>query len=63
VFSVQANRSLRLGKTRNGAGGGMSVAFTFDAGSLRFSEQGVITKEAAHEPVEDPFANSTTGDQ
>ena len=42
IFTTTCNRSIRIGKTRNGAGAGMELAYQFDPQSLRFSEQGVI---------------------
>jgi hypothetical protein len=44
-FSASINRSIRLGKTRNGPGAGMEIGFIFDPASLRFSEQGPVVKE------------------
>lgn len=58
-FSVTVNRSVKLGKTRNGAGAGLELAFQFDPASLRFVEQGVVTKDlpAGEDPeTVDPFA-------
>lgn len=55
-FSTSANRTLRLGKTRNGPGSGMEIAFIFDGATLRFSEQGTILKNDDRGPaIEDPF--------
>src|SRR5262249_31983667 len=41
----EANRSVKIAKARNGAGGGLEVVFRFDGSTLRFSEVGVVTKE------------------
>ena len=63
-FTARINRSIRIGKTRNGPGGGMELAYLFDPGSLRFSEQGIVVGDA-DEPAqtEDPFANNTPAEQ
>lgn len=42
-FNASINRTLKLSKTRNGRGAGMSIGFNFDH-RLRFAEQGVIRK-------------------
>jgi hypothetical protein len=43
--SGRANRSVRIAKARNAAGGGMEVAFHFDGGTLRFLERGPIVDD------------------
>jgi KaiC/GvpD/RAD55 family RecA-like ATPase len=45
-FDTEINRSLRLGKTRNGRGAGLELGYVFEWKSLRFSEQGVVLKKA-----------------
>lgn len=69
TFHTTATRTLRLGKTRNGPGGGVELAYTFGGDSLRFSEQGAIEcddergekiGESNGRPVhliQDPFAD------
>lgn len=58
-FIAAVNRSLRLGKTRNGAGAGLEIAFQFNPTSLCFTEHGPVIKDEpdADEPeqVTDPF--------
>jgi hypothetical protein len=39
-----ANRTVKIAKARNAAGGGLEVAFNFDGKTLRFDELGVVTK-------------------
>jgi hypothetical protein len=43
-FQTSINRTLRLSKTRNGSGAGVSIGFYFDH-KLRLAEQGVIRKQ------------------
>ena len=43
-FETKLNRSIKLGKTRNGRGGGLEIGFDFSGKTLRFAEQGVVTK-------------------
>lgn len=40
--TVQFDRTLRIGKARNGPGPGLELAFAFDPATLRFAEQGII---------------------
>jgi len=44
-FTCQINRALRLNKTRNGQGHGLTIGFIFHGESLRFAEQGVIYED------------------
>ncbi len=55
-FETTINRSVRIVKARNGAGAGMEIGFNFEAGSLRFAEQGIVeddvdTKATAPRPA------------
>lgn len=43
-FETNLNRAVKLGKTRNGRGGGLEIGFDFSGKTLRFAEQGVIVK-------------------
>lgn len=43
-FSSLINRTIRIRKARNGAGGGLSLGYDFDGKSLRFAEQGVVVE-------------------
>lgn len=43
--AAQHNRTLRLGKTRNGPGAGLALAYQFDPRTLTFREEGVIRKK------------------
>lgn len=45
TFEVLINRTIRMLKTRNGAGGGIELGFNFDPDTLRFSEEGAVIKE------------------
>lgn len=42
VFHGVINRSVRIGKSRNGDGGGSEIGFHFDGKSLRIAEQGIV---------------------
>lgn len=42
---VTANRTVSVFKGRNGTAGGRQFAFDFDPASLRFTEQGLVTKD------------------
>jgi RecA-family ATPase len=48
-FSGPANRSVKIPKARNAAGGGLEVAFDFDGGTLRFRELGMVIKDTDDE--------------
>jgi hypothetical protein len=41
---IQVNRTLALRKTRNGIGGGMKIAFSFDRRTLRSKKLGVVVR-------------------
>ncbi len=41
---IHANRTVKLGKVRNGPGNGAMVAFTFEKKTLRFLEHGPVVK-------------------
>lgn len=56
VFNTNINRTLRIGKARNGGGTGLHIGFHFGDG-LKFAEQGVIKKTKAKDGVADPFAD------
>ena len=42
---ANANRIIHIGKARNGRGGGMEIAYTFDGGTFAFAEHGLIKSE------------------
>ncbi len=43
-LSVTTNRTVKIGKARNGPGQGVEIAYHFDALSLRYSEQGAVVR-------------------
>lgn len=54
-FITEINRTLRMSKTRNGRGAGLSLGFNFNH-TLRFAEQGVVRKTNARQMGDDdPF--------
>lgn len=42
--TIEANRTIRIAKARNGRGDGVVIAMSFDTNTLRFSEHGVVVK-------------------
>jgi len=42
---LDANRLLKIRKTRNGSGGGTQIGFEFEGGTLRFTELGVVVED------------------
>lgn len=56
AFHTTINRSIKLGKTRNGKGAGREIGFIFDARTLRFAEQGlIVTKDGDTDQDESPM--------
>src|ERR1035437_10521550 len=42
---VEASRTVKLGKVRNGPGNGATIAFTFEKKTLRFVEHGPVVRK------------------
>lgn len=45
MFKTTIDRSLRIGKARNGVGTNVELGFVFDPKNLRFAEQGAVQKK------------------